>query len=79
MYEILISPAAEKDYKNIPDKEIGRINNTIDSLAGNPRPDGYKKLKGRSAYRVRTGNYRIIYEIEEKTLVDTLSIFQRTY
>ena len=68
MYEILISPAAEKDYKKIPAKEIERINNTIDSLAGNPRPAGYKKLKGRNAYRVRTGNYRIIYEIEEKSL-----------
>lgn len=42
MYEILISPAAEKDYKKIPAKEIQRINNKIDSLADNPRPSGYK-------------------------------------
>ena len=38
------------------------------SLESNPRPLGCKKLKGREAYRIRVGNYRIIYEIEDKIL-----------
>jgi mRNA interferase RelE/StbE len=38
----------------------------------NPRPFGYIKLKGRDAYRIRVGNYRIIYEIEDKILKVTV-------
>ncbi|WP_199563232.1 type II toxin-antitoxin system RelE family toxin [Runella aurantiaca] len=34
-----------------------------------PRPFGYKKLKGREAYRIRTGDYRVIYEIFDKKLI----------
>lgn len=41
-------------------------------LETNPRPFGYKKLKGREAYRIRVGNYRIIYEIEDKILKVTV-------
>ena len=38
------------------------------ALEDNPRPYSYKKLKGRDAYRIRVGNYRIIYEIEDRIL-----------
>lgn len=41
---------------------------SIAALANNPRPAGCKKLKGRQAYRIREGNYRIIYEINDKML-----------
>lgn len=37
------------------------ILDAIENLAENPRPKGYKKLKGRTGYRIRVGNYRIIY------------------
>lgn len=69
MYEIHLSTAAVQDYKKIPEIEIEKINRTIDQLETNPRPAGYKKLQNRNAYRVRAGNYRIIYEIRDSELI----------
>jgi mRNA interferase RelE/StbE len=51
MYSIEFSPAAVRDYKRLPENGIKKINDSIDNLARNPRPSGYKKLKGRDAYR----------------------------
>ena len=73
MYEIHLSSAAVQDYKKIPEIEIEKINRTIDQLETNPRPAGYKKLQNRNAYRVRAGNYRIIYEITDSKLLFSLS------
>ena len=42
------------------------------ALEDNQRPNGYKKLKCRDAYRIRVGNYRIIYEIEDRILKITV-------
>ena len=69
MYEVLLSPAAQRDYKKIPKGELPRINHAIDELEKNPRPEGYKKLTNRDAYRIRVRNYRIIYEIHNKELI----------
>ncbi|MFH0977203.1 MAG: type II toxin-antitoxin system RelE/ParE family toxin [Spirochaetota bacterium] len=69
MYSIIISSAANRDYKRLPQSEILKINKVIDHLASNPRPSGYKKLKDRNAYRIRIGNYRIIYEINDKDVI----------
>lgn len=47
-----------------------RLGRRIDSLAENPRPQGVKKLSGEDdMYRIRVGDYRIIYQIREKSLV----------
>jgi len=47
-------------------------------LETNPRPAGYKKLKGRNGFRVRAGNYRIIYEIIEYQLkIDIITLGHR--
>ena len=69
MYEILFSPSAKRDYKKIPQNELERINQVINNLSETLRPVGYKKLSGRDAYRVRVGNFRIIYEIHNKELI----------
>ena len=69
MYEIELSSAAVHDYRRIPDSEVEKINRAIDQLETIPRPAGYKKLQGRNAYRVRAGNYRIIYEIKDRELI----------
>lgn len=45
---------------------------SIANLANDPRPPGYKKLKGRPGYRIHEGNYRIIYEINDKILTVTV-------
>ena len=53
----------------------------MDAIAGleeNPRPAGYIKLKGRDAYRIRTGNYRIIYDIfDSELIVDIITLGHR--
>jgi mRNA interferase RelE/StbE len=50
----------------------------ITDLEENPRPQGYKKLKGRDGYRVRVGNYRIIYDIfDSELIVDIITLGHR--
>jgi mRNA interferase RelE/StbE len=59
-------------------KIIPVIKASISDLADNPRPYGYKKLKGEDAYRIRVGNYRVIYEIEDdKIIVIVVSVGHR--
>jgi mRNA interferase RelE/StbE len=77
-YQIFISRAAQKQLNSLPENEAEKLIITIKSLAKNPRPSGYIKLKGRDAYRIRKGNYRIIYEILDAILiVDIIAIGHR--
>lgn len=55
------------------DKLAEDLENLMLSLENNPRPSGYKKLKGRPAYRIRHGNYRIIYEINDNIITVTVT------
>jgi mRNA interferase RelE/StbE len=69
-YTIQITEAAEKMLKKLDRPVQTRIRQVIDSLAENPRPSGVKKLKDAGAlYRVRVGDYRIVYEIRDRQLV----------
>ncbi|MGV3602381.1 MAG: type II toxin-antitoxin system RelE family toxin [Dyadobacter fermentans] len=70
MYKISIKSAALKEIQQIPKEFRVRIIETIDSLATNPRPNGVKKLENfRNSYRVRVGQYRIVYQIEDRQLI----------
>jgi mRNA interferase RelE/StbE len=69
VYNLLIEKAVFKHLRNIPEKEYNRIMIAISNLANDPRPNGYKKLRGRPGYRIREGDYRIIYEIKDKVLM----------
>lgn len=64
-YSILIKPSAVKELDDLPKKDLKRVTEKIKNLAENPRPVGCEKLSGQERYRVRQGNYRIIYEIED--------------
>ena len=55
--------------KEIPKQDVQRILERIDALRDEPRPQGSVKLSGKEYYRVRQGNYRIIYEIQDAQLV----------
>ena len=66
MYQLVIEKYAQKQLQKIASSQIPAIKKTISALASNPRPSGFKKLKGVNAYRVRSGDYRIIYEIHDK-------------
>ncbi|WP_417335147.1 type II toxin-antitoxin system RelE family toxin [Halobacteriovorax marinus] len=69
-YRIEITASAEKSLKKVPKKDIQKIVDAIQILAISPFPEGCRKLKGEEdVYRVRQGNYRIIYEVIEKKLV----------
>ena len=77
-YQIRIKKRAIKALTKINEPYYTHIKQAIYSLQDNPRPQGYKKLKGRDAYRIRVANYRIIYEIfDTKLLVDVITIGHR--
>jgi len=68
-YKIFIEKSAQKALAKIIKNEQDRIIGAIQSLSENPRPVGVKKLSGREAWRIRVGNYRVIYEIHDDKLV----------
>ena len=69
-YQIKFKPSAEKKFFSLPIKIQDKLEKKIDLLSGNPRPQGVKKLVGaNSIYRIRSGDYRIIYEIKDKVLL----------
>jgi mRNA interferase RelE/StbE len=67
-YSLEILRSAQKALGKISPPHRQRIIAAIRDLADNPRPVGYIKLSGREAYRIRIGDYRVIYEIEESRL-----------
>ncbi|MEI7803171.1 MAG: type II toxin-antitoxin system RelE/ParE family toxin [Bacteroidota bacterium] len=69
LYHILITTFAQKQLDNLPDKISNILIEAISKLQENPRPSGCKKLKGRNGYRIRKGDYRIIYDITDKILL----------
>ena len=68
----------KKQLDEFSEKILSPIIKAISSLENNPRPNGHKKLKGRDGYRIRAGNYRIIYEIfDDILLVDIITLGHR--
>ena len=68
-YKLSIRRKAQKQLAKLPVNDYEKVKHAIIELAGNPRPKGAKKLKGRDGWRVRQGDYRIIYEIEDDVLI----------
>jgi mRNA interferase RelE/StbE len=69
-YEVQILPKAARQIKALSVEVRQDISLTIQSLANEPRPIGVKKLSGeKDVYRVRVGNYRVLYRIIDKILV----------
>lgn len=68
MYAVVIDRYAQKQLSKIPPPHFNRIVKAINELAGTPRPSGCKKLTGRPGFRIRIGDYRVIYTIEDKIL-----------
>jgi mRNA interferase RelE/StbE len=70
MYQVLIARSAEKQLKKLPPQAQRKIAAVVMSLGIDPRPYGSKKLSGTmNSYRVRVGDYRVIYEIYEREIV----------
>ena len=70
MYRVFLERAAEKDLKDLSSKVHNRIIVAIQTLAENPRPPGCLKLIGSdNDWRIRVGDYRIVYEIDDTAQV----------
>ena len=67
-YNVFIKPSAAKELERIPLKDRRRVARRIAALAGDPRPPGCEKLTGENAFRIRQGNYRIVYTVEDEVL-----------
>lgn len=67
-YSVLIKPSAAKELERLPDKLRRQLVKRIRSLAHQPRPVGCEKLTGEELYRIRQGDYRAVYSIEDAAL-----------
>ena len=78
-YELLILRRAQKDLAKLPKADFERMRAALTALAIEPRPVGCKKLVGREGWRIRSGNYRAIYEVDDtKKCVTILHIGNRS-
>ena len=68
-YNIQFKASVRKDLRKIPKKDVLRILGKIEALADNPIPPQAEKLSGDEKYRIRQGNYRILYQIDDEILM----------
>jgi mRNA interferase RelE/StbE len=69
-YRVEFSTAAERQFKGLPRSVQARVTSRVDRLAEDPRPPGSKRLSGsQDLYRIRIGDYRVIYAIEHEVLL----------
>lgn len=68
-YELTFRPSVAKDLRDVAKTDVKKILARIDSLRDDLRPHGCEKLSGQESYRLRQGNYRIVYTIEDQMLV----------
>ncbi len=71
-YEIIITPRAERQIRQLERAIRTRVIEAIDGLSAIPRPAGSIKLRGTDAYRVRVGDYRVVYTIEDEIRIVTV-------
>jgi len=77
-YTILLTKKAQKQLDKLTYNIAEPIIEAISNLENEPRPNGCKKLKGRDAYRIRSGNYRIIYDVQDNELIiDVIALGHR--
>lgn len=74
-YRVEFAPSAARDFKKLSGSIQGRIVPKIDALAANPRPHGVEKLAGHeNRYRVRVGEYRVVYVIDDGSRLVTVAV-----
>ena len=82
-YRIEVSPAANRDILKLKERilkqDFDRLGQAVNKLAEEPRPHGVRKIKGDvTAYRIRVGNYRVVYDVyDDKKLVVILQVVRR--
>jgi mRNA interferase RelE/StbE len=84
VYRVEISPAADRDLEKLKSRirmqDFERLRNAVRNLAENPRPQGVRKIRGaEKAYRIRVGNYRVVYDVyDSDNLVLILQVARRS-
>jgi mRNA interferase RelE/StbE len=69
-YRIEFVPVANRQFRKLPRNIQARLRVRIDALSENPRPRGVEKLQGEDdLYRIRIGDYRVVYQIQDKVLL----------
>ena len=68
-YKVIFTKSVKKDFRKIPKLEVSKILYEIEELAKNPRSSKTKKLKGEKLFRLRVGNYRVIYDIQDNLML----------
>ncbi len=68
-YELVFKRSVAKDLRRLPNKDVAKLLERMHALAADPRPPGCEKLSGMERYRVRQGDYRIVYEIQQSRLI----------
>ena len=77
-YQIQIRKSAQKQLDKLSDNIADTLLDAIEALANDPRPFGCKKLKDRDGYRIRKGDYRIIYDIfDNRLVIDVITMGHR--
>jgi mRNA interferase RelE/StbE len=66
-YKVELETRARREYHSLPSHAREQISDAIDDLQVDPRPPGCKKLVGGNGYRVRTGDYRMLYAIDDNS------------
>lgn len=64
-YRVFIYPSVQKELERLPQEDYERVRDVLLSLAQDPRPPGCTKLRKREGWRVRQGDYRVIYAIDD--------------
>jgi len=72
MYTLLAKPTVEKDLRAIHPDDLAVVNDKIKTLAEQPRQHKTEKLKGVDGYRLRVGDYRILYDIDDHAKTVTI-------
>jgi mRNA interferase RelE/StbE len=77
-YSLFLKKSAERDLRKIPQTDLQRIIQRIKELAADPRPSSSEKLAGQDSYRIRQGDYRIVYTVDDdQKLIEIIKIGHR--
>lgn len=66
-YRLLFKGSAERELRSVPRPFLKRLLERIHALSENPRPHGSERLAGQERYRIRQGDWRVVYEIDDST------------
>jgi len=71
-YSLVVKKSAERELRALPKVDLRRVTDRLRGLAQDPRPPGHEKLSSQEHYRVRQGDYRVVYAIDDDHYVVTI-------